>query len=642
VLAVGALPLGITANVVGNVVTLSGSASLANYQTAIRAITFSSTSENPSTTPRTINVVVNDGQSNSNTAVATINVIAVNDAPVGVADVFNGANSVVEGTTVVRGNVLSNDTDAESSPLTVAQFATNSGSTATNANGTNSITTALGGTVVMNADGTFTYTAPVRNHADATPDVDSFVYRASDGSLTSAWTTVTINVTDSTPVANNDTDSVGVGGTTVGNVIAGTGGTTSGGADTFSDAPTIVSTVTFGGTTYNVGAGGQTINTANGTLVIQQNGSYTYSSNFQTKSLAAEGTASTAEWTAAGFSVYGFDTNGGGSQINDLYGGDTNSITLANLNGTAAGRVTARNNGNADSGIGVENGGTATNTSARIQDNEHLVIDVGFLTNSANVTLTDLNNGDTATWRAYDASGAIVGTGIINGNNSEIVTSTITTASSYRYVVFTSGGATYLVNGLTAQPDLSGITPDVFTYTLVDGDGTISNPATLTVSTDTAIFATEDTAQVFESGLPTGTQAGLLPTIVTGNLMDNDVGITPTTSVTSVNGQTGGASATITITDAIGTLVVTKATGAYTYTLNGATTEGVNDTPTFNYVLTDSFTGQTTNANLVVNIIDDVPLGGDIEQTLEASPGGAKVFNLVLILDRSGSMAQDA
>jgi|GEM_PF-1105988 len=640
VLSVGALPPGITANIVGNVVTLNGSATLANYQTAIRAVTFSSTSDNPSTTPRTINVVVNDGQSNSNTAVATINVIAVNDAPIGVADVFNGANSVVEGTTVVRGNVLSNDTDVDSPILTVAQFATNSGATATAANGTNSITTALGGTVVMNANGTFTYTAPVRNHADAISDVDSFVYRASDGSLTSAWTTVTINVTDSTPVANNDTDSVGIGGSTVGNVIAGTGGTTAGGADTFSDAPTVVSTVTFGATTYNVGAGGQTINTTNGTLVIQQNGSYTYTSNYQTKSLNADSTASTQEWTDAGFAVYGFDTNG--SQTADLYGVNTNSINLSNLNATSAGRVTARQNSSNDVGIGVENNGSATNNSARIENNENLVIDVGFLTKSANLTLTAISAGETAIWRAYDASGNIVANGSQAGLSGDIRTFSITTATSFRYIVLTSNGATYLVNGLTTQPDLSNVTPDVFTYTLVDGDGTVSNSATLTVNTDTTISAIADSATVYESALPTGTQAGLLPTTATGNLMGNDAGITPTTSVTSVNGVTGGTDSTITISNAIGTLVVTKATGAYTYTLNGATTEGVNDTPTFNYVLTDSQNGQTTNANLVINVIDDTPIGGDVTQTLQAASSGAITYNIVIVLDRSGSMAQDA
>ncbi|MBI4989190.1 MAG: hypothetical protein HZC23_10255, partial [Rhodocyclales bacterium] len=81
VLAWGALPGGITASLAGNVVTLSGSATLANYQTAIRAVTFSNTSDNPSTTPRSITVVVTDGSANSNTATTTVNITAVNDAP---------------------------------------------------------------------------------------------------------------------------------------------------------------------------------------------------------------------------------------------------------------------------------------------------------------------------------------------------------------------------------------------------------------------------------------------------------------------------------------------------------------------------------------------------------------------------------
>ncbi|MDP2247469.1 MAG: VWA domain-containing protein, partial [Nitrosomonadales bacterium] len=164
--------------------------------------------------------------------------------------------------------------------------------------------------------------------------------------------------------------------------------------------------------------------------------------------------------------------------------------------------------------------------------------------------------------------------------------------------------------------------------------------ATLTVTTDTVISATADSAQVYESGLPTGTQAGVLATTAMGNLFANDAGITPTTSITSINGVTPSGG-TITITNAIGTLVVNAATGNYTYTLNSATTEGVNDRPTFNYVLTDSVTGQTTNANLVINIVDDVPTGGDIEQTLQAT-GGSTTYNLVIILDRSGSMAMDA
>ena len=85
VLAAGTIPAGITATVYDPAtgkITLTGSASLASYQTAIRAITFNNTSNNPSITPRTVNVVVNDGTANSNTATTTINVTAVNDPPV--------------------------------------------------------------------------------------------------------------------------------------------------------------------------------------------------------------------------------------------------------------------------------------------------------------------------------------------------------------------------------------------------------------------------------------------------------------------------------------------------------------------------------------------------------------------------------
>jgi len=626
-------------NAATGVLTLTGSATVAQYQAALRSVTYSNSSENPSTAARTVSYQVNDGSAVnnlSNIGTATITVTAVNDAPVGMNDNFTGGNSVVEGTTVVRGNVLTNDTDVDSSTLTVTQFATNSGATATSANGSNSVTTALGGTVVMNTDGTFTYTAPIRNHADAISDVDSFVYRASDGSLSSAWTTVNINITDTAPVANNDVDSVGIGATITGNVITGAGGNASGGADTFIDAPATVTSVTFGATTYAVPVGGRTITTTNGTLFIQQDGSYSYTSNYQNKVLATGGTSSVGEWTAAGFNVYGFDS--AAAQANALYSsGNTNSINVGILNSTLPSRVTARNSGSNDTGIGVEDGGTATNNSARIEANENLVIDVGFLTKTTSVTLTALAGSETAIWRAYDASGSIVDSGSITGNGTNIVTSSITTATSFRYLVFTATGGNYLVDGMTAVPDLSGISPDQFNYKLTDGDGTVSNTATLSIATDSVVSALPDSATVYEAGLASGTQPGLLATSVTGNLLVNDAGVTPTTTITSINGiaPSGGS---ITVSNvAGGKLVVNASTGAYTYTLTGATTEGVTDKPTFNYVLTDSATGLTTNANLVINVVDDAPIGSDITHTLQAA-ATLPTYNLVLVIDRSGSM----
>ncbi|MGB8920636.1 MAG: LapA family giant adhesin, partial [Pseudomonas sp.] len=62
--------------------TLSGNATLADYMQAIKNITFTNGSENPSTVPRIITVTVTDGGNYSNTATTTVNVVAVNDAPV--------------------------------------------------------------------------------------------------------------------------------------------------------------------------------------------------------------------------------------------------------------------------------------------------------------------------------------------------------------------------------------------------------------------------------------------------------------------------------------------------------------------------------------------------------------------------------
>ncbi|MCG8427845.1 MAG: retention module-containing protein, partial [Chromatiales bacterium] len=79
VLGVGDLPDGLTATVDGFTVTITGTASLADYEAAIEAITFQNTSENPSTITRVIEVTVNDGDDDSNVATAYIDVVGVND-----------------------------------------------------------------------------------------------------------------------------------------------------------------------------------------------------------------------------------------------------------------------------------------------------------------------------------------------------------------------------------------------------------------------------------------------------------------------------------------------------------------------------------------------------------------------------------
>ncbi|QAX82644.1 large adhesive protein [Pseudomonas sp. DTU12.3] len=62
--------------------TLSGNATLADYMQAIKNISFTNSSEDPSTVPRIITVTVTDGGNYSNTATTTVNVVAINDAPI--------------------------------------------------------------------------------------------------------------------------------------------------------------------------------------------------------------------------------------------------------------------------------------------------------------------------------------------------------------------------------------------------------------------------------------------------------------------------------------------------------------------------------------------------------------------------------
>ena len=86
----GSLPSGIDAssyNADTGILTLTGEATLADYQTALAQILFSNTGDDPGNADRTITVVVSDGSANSNQATVTVKVTPVNDAPVAVGSV---------------------------------------------------------------------------------------------------------------------------------------------------------------------------------------------------------------------------------------------------------------------------------------------------------------------------------------------------------------------------------------------------------------------------------------------------------------------------------------------------------------------------------------------------------------------------
>jgi len=162
------LPAGITVSSTSTAtsIVLTGAASPAAYQTALRQIAFSNTSELPAEVNRVINVTVSDGTATSSIAVTTV---AIDRAP----DAANDTASTVRNTAVTTGNVLAND-DPGDGPATVTAF---------------DATSAQGGTVVYNANGTFTYTP-----ATGFTGSDSFTYTIADADGDSASSTVTIAV----------------------------------------------------------------------------------------------------------------------------------------------------------------------------------------------------------------------------------------------------------------------------------------------------------------------------------------------------------------------------------------------------------------------------------------------------------------
>ncbi|MHB8114452.1 MAG: tandem-95 repeat protein, partial [Bellilinea sp.] len=127
---------------------------------------------------------VNDGTINSLSATVTITVTPVNDAPVGVGDQYyvnsnmkidtnNDGIADIYRLTVVAPGILQNDTDIDLDVLTASLK-----------------TSVTKGTLVLNSNGSFTYTP----NQSLLQDTDSFVYTLSDGHGGSVDVTVNITI----------------------------------------------------------------------------------------------------------------------------------------------------------------------------------------------------------------------------------------------------------------------------------------------------------------------------------------------------------------------------------------------------------------------------------------------------------------
>ncbi len=139
--------------------------------------------------PDSFSYVANDGTLNSLTATVALTITAVNDAPVAVNDTY----SIAEDTTLVVGapGILANDTDVDGNALSVTL-----------------VTGPTHGSLVLNANGSFSYTPSLNYNGP-----DSFSYVANDGTVNSLTATVALTITavNDAPVAGNDSYSTNAG-----------------------------------------------------------------------------------------------------------------------------------------------------------------------------------------------------------------------------------------------------------------------------------------------------------------------------------------------------------------------------------------------------------------------------------------------
>jgi hypothetical protein len=225
----GTLPAGISAAVApdGSAVTLSGLATATDYQTALRQIVFSNSSDNPDTTPRVIVVEVVDAEVASAQALATINITAANDPPVA-QDMSAGGSE----DTPISGTVIANDIDSESLTYRLGAQAAH-------------------GIAVVNPDGTFTYT-PTHDFNGT----DSFTFIANDGTADSNIATVNLTIAAvNDPPAAQDGSAVGSEDTPINGTLVATD----------IDSATL---------TYSLGT-----QAAHGTAVVNPDGTFTYTPN---------------------------------------------------------------------------------------------------------------------------------------------------------------------------------------------------------------------------------------------------------------------------------------------------------------------------------------------------------------------------
>ncbi|WP_197505836.1 tandem-95 repeat protein [Urechidicola croceus] len=539
---------------------------------------------------------------NGDTSTATVSVIVndINDAPVALDDL----STTDPGVPVII-SVLTNDSDVDGDTLTVTTI----------------ITPPVNGGVVINADGTITYT-PNSGFMNGT---DTFEYEVCDSSGQCDIAEVTVIVPKSflPPTANPDTDTV-LEDTTL--TVEAAAGLLSNDTDPNTDETITLTEFEVEGTTYTAGT---TVNLVEGELTINSDGSYEF--------------VPTADYTGSVPQVtYTIDDGNGGTAsstlditvlpVNDLPQAQDDAVIVDEDSIDNSISVLADNgNGEDDFGGDGPNMGTISLPLGTTVNGGAVTVNDGGTPNDPTddtidyTPASDFNGTDTFEYTITDANGDMstatvtVTVNPINDlpvanddsattdedtavaidilSNDTDLDGTIDPTSVTEITPPTNG--TIAIDPTTGEvtytPDANFNGTDTFEYQVCDDDGQCDT-ATVTVTVNDindGPVANDDSATTDED------------TAVAIDILSNDTDLDGTidpTSVTEVTPPTNG------------TIAIDPTTGEVTYTPDA----NFNGTDTFTYQVCDD-DGQcdTATVTVTVNDINDGPVANDDSATTD-------------------------
>ncbi len=544
---------------------------------------------------------IKDSNNAEDTATLTITVNGGNDTPVAVDD----TDSTNEGQSVTKtgsqNDVLNDDSDPDGDTITVTQIKKKTGgsnsavssSSTYNSNGTS--VAGDKGTLVIGADGSYTYTAnsDISGLDDGATTTDTFVYTISDGDATTT-AELEITITGGTsgnrdPSATNNTNSVNEDASV--SASDGSTGTTgdvlTNDSDPDGDTLSVSKIKKNNGSFSNVSSGttnsnGTSVTGTYGTLVIGADGSYTY----------------TADQSAA-------DDLDASDQVTDIF----------------VYEVSDGNGGTAEANITI--------TVTGVNDDPNAVNDTDSVNEDASVSKSgtgdDVMNDDsdpddddsfTVTQIKHNTgTNSDVSSGTTNSNGTSV------TGEYGTLVIGADGSYTYTADQTKADDlDLNDNVTDTFVYTITDSQGgtaTADLVITVTGVNDDPV-AVNDTDSVNEDATVTKTTSQ--DDVMNDDSDPDDDDTFTVTQIKKNNGSNSNVASGSTyssngtsVTGEYGTLVI-GADGSYTYTADQTKADNLDKdqtaTDTFVYTITDS-NNATATANLVITVtgVNDEPVG---------------------------------